>query len=122
MAEKAFHRFGSTSQVGSTQALDGTKNMLVNHINNVVLWLSTAGLAFGVIGSVGLALLTRVFITINADGTQSWGPNGMPNDLWLKRNIRLRRIQRFAIPLSYSGVALGFLSQLVALWLPSFVK
>ena len=92
--------------------------MLGNQISSLVLWLSTVGLAFGVAGSVGLALLTKVFIAINPDGTQSWGTNGMPNDLWLRRNIRLRRIQRFGIPLSYFGVALGFLSQLVALWLP----
>lgn len=91
-------------------------------LSSFVLWLSTAGLVLGVAGAVGLALLTKVFITINPDGTQHWGPNGMPNDLWLKRNIRLRKIQRFGMPASYLGVALGFLSQLVALWLPSLLR
>lgn len=96
--------------------------MCGDQISSLALWFSTIGLAFGIAGSVGLALLTKVFITINPDGTQSWGSNGMPNNLWLKRNILLRRIQRFGIPLSYFGVALGFLLQLLALWLPSLAR
>jgi plasmid stabilization system protein ParE len=64
------------------------------------------------------AILTKTFITINPDGSQSWGPNGIPNDVWLRRNIRIRRMQNWGVPLSYGAVGLGFVSQLVALWLP----
>lgn len=96
--------------------------MHYDQINSFLLCLSTIGLVLGFVGSVSLALLTKVFITINPDGTQSWGPKDMANDLWLKRNVRLRCIQRFVIPLSYFGVAVGFLLQLVALWLPSLTK
>ena len=92
--------------------------MTGDQINSVTLWLNTIGLIFGIAGGIGLALLTKVFITINPDGTQSWGPRGISNDEWLKRNIRLRLIQRVVIPLSYLCIAVGFVSQLVALWFP----
>jgi hypothetical protein len=84
----------------------------------LILWLSTVGLCFGIAGAIGLAVLTKTFITINPDGSQSWGPNGTPNDVWRMRNIRIRRMQNWGVPLSYGAVGLGFVSQLVALWLP----
>jgi len=48
----------------------------------------------------------------------TWGPNGIPNDVWRSRNIRIRRLQNWGVPLAYGAVGLGFVSQLVALWFP----
>lgn len=93
--------------------------MDISCVEDVVRLLNTSGLVFGFVGSLSLAFLTKVFITIKPDGTQSWGPNGMSNDTWLKRNIRFRNIQRFGIPAAYMSLGIGFLLQLVALWLPS---
>lgn len=59
-------------------------------LGQLILWLSTIGLALGVGGAIGLAFLTRVFITIKPDGNQYWGPGDMPIEQWRRRNIRLR--------------------------------
>ena len=92
--------------------------MTSNEINEVVLWLNTAGLALGAIGALVLAAFTRVFITINPDGSQSWGPpKGMPNEKWLANNRRLRTMQRYLIPSAYWCIVIGFCAQLAALWL-----
>jgi ABC-type lipoprotein release transport system permease subunit len=91
----------------------------VNWIN----WLNTVGLLLGVIGAFGLALLTKVFITIQPDGTQLWGtPEGMSNDEWLLRNKVLRIKQKYGLPFSYCVLAFGFLLQLLALWIPVLIE
>lgn len=60
-------------------------------INEVVLWLNTCGLVIGVIGAILLAVFTKVFITIEPDGTQSWGrPQGMSDQQYKANNLRLR--------------------------------
>lgn len=87
-------------------------------LGQIILWLSTAGLSVGVGGAFGLAFLTRVFITIQPNGDQYWGPGDMPIEQWRRRNIGLRKIQKYGVPASYIGIALGFLAQLLALWLP----
>jgi hypothetical protein len=46
------------------------------------------------------------------------GLSTIPNDVWRSRSIRTRRMQNWGVPLSYGAVGLGFVSQLVALWLP----
>jgi hypothetical protein len=92
-------------------------------MNAVALWLNTIGLALGVTGAFGLAMLTKTFIVINPDGSQRWGrPPEMQNDVWLKRNIKIRRMQTWGIPLSYGGIGLGFVLQLVALWSPKLAN
>ena len=89
--------------------------------SNFALWLNTTGLFLGVAGAIGLGLLTKVFITINEDGTQTWGPpTGMNNEEWKQLNVKLRRKQKVGVPVSYGAIALGFMLQLVALWLPLF--
>jgi len=92
--------------------------MHYDRVGSLILWLSTVGLVLGFLGSVGLALLTKVLVTINPDGSQSIGSSTLPPELARKRNIHLRHMQRIGIPISYIGIALGFLSQLLALWLP----
>lgn len=92
-------------------------------MENLIAWLSTAGLSLGAIGAFGLALLTKVFITINPDGTQSWGPpHGVDNGDWQRRNRRLRVKQKYGLPLSYCALATGFVLQLIALWLGVLAK
>jgi hypothetical protein len=94
--------------------------MTTDEINNIVLWLNTVGLVIGSISALVLALLSKVFITINPDGTQSWGiPKGMSGEEWQAKNCRLRRTQQWVIPAAYLGILIGFVAQLVALWLPS---
>lgn len=89
----------------------------------LILWLSTLGLCLGIAGAIGLAVLTKTFITTNPDGSQRWGPpNGIPNDVWLRRNIRIRRTQNWGFPLSYGAVGVGFVFQLAALWLPKLAQ
>jgi hypothetical protein len=73
--------------------------MTSDQIGTLSLWLNTIGLCLGIAGEIGLALLSKSFITINPNGSQTWGPGSMPNDLWLKRNIRIRWMQRFLTPL-----------------------
>lgn len=104
-----------------TSGVRGQRHVHYDRVGNLVLWLSTIGLVLGFLGSVGLALLTKVLVTINPDGSQSIGSTTLPPELARKRNIRLRHMQRIGIPVSYIGIALGFLSQLVALWLPSSI-
>ena len=92
--------------------------MTSKEINEVVLWLDTAGLALGAIGALVLAKFTRVFITINPDGSQSWGaPKGMSNEDWRAKNRQLRTMQRYLIPSAYWCIVIGFCAQLAALWL-----
>lgn len=92
--------------------------MTSNEINEVVLWLNTAGLALGAIGALILAAFTRVFITIEPDGSQRWGPpEGMSNERWRTNNRRLRAMQLYLIPSAYGFIVSGFCAQLVALWL-----
>ena len=84
-----------------------------------VVWLNSLGLLLGISGALGLAVLTKVFITIQPDGTQHWGlPAGMTEAESRRRNIRLRKQQKFGLPASYAALALGFILQLVALWIP----
>lgn len=85
-----------------------------------VILLNTAGLSLGVLGAIGLALLSKVLIRIEPDGHQVFGPpDGMENEEWLRRNRRLRFKQKYGFPLSYCAIAVGFLCQIFALWLPS---
>jgi hypothetical protein len=97
--------------------------MMSNHAaTETVLWLNTGGLALGAIGAILLALFTKVFITIQPDGSQQWGPpNGMPNEEWRENNRRLRRMQNYVIPAGYVFIVIGFCAQLLALWLPALV-
>jgi hypothetical protein len=91
-------------------------------INDLVLWLNTTGLAIGAVGAILLARFTRVFITIQPDGTQSWGPPAAISDeQWRARNIRLRRAQMRITPAAYICMMIGFCTQLLALWLPALV-
>lgn len=88
-----------------------------------IIWLNTAGLSLGVLGAFGLAFLVKVLIRIEPDGHQVFGPpNGMTNEEWLRHNRRLRFKQKYGFPLSYGAIAVGFLCQIVALWLPSIAK
>ena len=87
-------------------------------VKETVLWLNTIGLSLGVIGALVLAAFTRVFITIEPDGTQHWGPpKGMPIEQWMASNRRLRKIQLYLIPSAYGCIVIGFCAQLAALWL-----
>jgi len=90
-------------------------------MENISMWLTTAGMTFGVIGTIGLALLTKVFITINSDGTQTLGPVGISNEEWKKRNIKIRNKQKYCIPIFYILIALGFTCQISALWIPKIL-
>lgn len=88
-----------------------------------IIWLNTIGLSLGAIGAFGLAFLTKVFITIKPDGTQFWGPTaGITNEDWKRQNKRLRMKQKYGLPLSYCALAIGFLLQLLAVWLPVLAK
>jgi len=85
-------------------------------MKDVIFWMNAVGLACGLCGAVGLALLTRGFIRTNDDGTQLWGPpKNIPNDDWKRSNLRFRTLQRIGIPMSYSGLGVGFVLQLIAL-------
>lgn len=84
--------------------------------NDIVVALSGVGLFFGFAGALGLASLTKVFIMINEDGTQSWGPpEGMGNEEWRRRNRTVRKRQKYGLPASYLALALGFFFQLISL-------
>lgn len=98
--------------------------MITAHVlNEAVLWLNTIGLGLGVIGAIVLAAVTKVFITIEPDGSQRIGPpTGMPNERWRENNRRLRRAQKYVIPAAYVAIVIGFAVQLLALWLPSLIS
>lgn len=97
--------------------------MTSDEVSQAILWLDTVGLVIGSISAILLALFTKVFITIEPNGDQSWGiPAGMSNNEWRAKNRRLRWTQRHVIPAAYLGLVIGFGTQLVALWLPSFVS
>lgn len=84
-----------------------------------IIWLNTLGLTLGVAGAFGLALLTKVFITVEQDGTQYWGPPpGISNEEWLRRNKILWIKQKYGLPVSYGALSLGFVCQLIGLWMP----
>ncbi len=86
---------------------------------NIIVLLSSIGLLLGIVGSLGLALLTKVFITIQPDGTQFWGPQpGVTPEEARRQNLRLRKQQKYGIPCSYASLAVGFILQFIALWLP----
>lgn len=87
-------------------------------ISDAVLWLNTIGLVLGAIGALVLAAFSRVFITIEPDGSQHWGPpKGMPIEQWMANNRRLRTMQQYLIPSAYGLIVIGFCTQLAALWL-----
>lgn len=92
--------------------------MTSSAISDAVLWINTIGLVLGATGALVLAAFSRVFITIEPDGSQRWGPpEGMPSEQWRANNRRLRKMQQYLIPLSYWFIVIGFCTQLVALWL-----
>ena len=92
-------------------------------MESTITWLNMVGLSLGAIGSFGLALLTKVFITIKPDGHQTWGPpDGVTNDEWLQQNRRLRLKQKYGLPFSYGALGAGFLLQLVAIWFSALAK
>jgi len=83
------------------------------------LYLNTTGLSLGIAGALGLALLPKNFIKILDDGSEFWGPpEGKTQEQWQKDNLRLLKLQKFGLPLSYLALGLGFAVQIVALWLP----